>query len=371
MLPMDSALLDLADRIQAATANATPLRIRGSGSKDFYGQALQGEILDTRGLSGIVCYEPSELFVTVRAGTPLLLLEAELAAQGQALAFEPPHFGPGATVGAMVACGLAGPARAAAGGVRDHVLGVQMLNGNGELLCFGGQVMKNVAGYDVSRLMVGALGTLGLITQVSLKVLPRPLARATLRLEIDQAAALRQLNVWAAQALPINANCWVQDAGAGRLTVRLGGAVAAVQAALPAMGGERVDEATATPYWEAVREHTMPFFDRADGQCLWRLSVPDSCGVIGLHPGQGADLVEWGGALRWAKAPASAAQALREVVSKVGGTATLFRRAVADRERQGEAFHPLPAPVERIHRALKKQFDPAGIFNRARLYADF
>ncbi|MBA2672154.1 glycolate oxidase subunit GlcE, partial [Ramlibacter sp.] len=210
---MHPGLNDTIERIRAAAAAHTPLRIRGGGSKDFYGERLQGEVLDTAPLAGIVSYEPSELVVTVRAGTPLAELEAVLAASGQCLPFEPPHFGPGATVGGMVAAGLSGPARASAGAVRDYVLGLSLVNGKGELLAFGGQVMKNVAGYDVSRLMAGALGTLGLIAEVSLKVLPVAPAEATLVFALPQAEALRRLNAWGGQPLPLNASRWEQRDG--------------------------------------------------------------------------------------------------------------------------------------------------------------
>ena len=367
---MDSTLSLLVERIRAATAGATPLRIRGGGSKDFYGQTLQGDILDTRGLNGIVSYEPSELVVTARAGTPLAELEALLASRGQYLAFEPPHFGGGATVGGMVAAGLAGPARPAAGAVRDYVLGIQMVNGNAEVLGFGGQVMKNVAGYDVSRLLTGALGTLGLITEVSLKVLPMATAQATLLFELDQATALRRLNAWAGQPLPLNASYWAPEQGKGRLCVRLRGAMAAVHAASKSMGGERSDEAIAGPEWSGLREQTLPFFTLDADQCLWRLSVPDTAGVLTPEGIMDTGLVEWGGALRWIKAPAGAATRLRAAAEAVGGTATLFRFAPGHSLRQQAVFHDLSVPLQRIHAALKKQFDPAAIFNRARMYAD-
>jgi ammonium transporter len=261
-----------------------PLRIRGGGTKDFHGLALHGEVLDTRPLNGIVSYEPSELVVTARAGTPLSDLEAVLAEKGQCLPFEPPHFGPGATVGGMAAAGLSGPARASVGAVRDYLLGVVLINGRAELLTFGGQVMKNVAGYDVSRLMAGAWGTLGLLTEVSLKVLPVAPAEATLRFECNQADALRKLHAWGGQPLPLNASCWVEDAGVGQLYVRLRGAVAAVDAACKSMGGTRLDNATAAPDWQACREQTLPWFAARlarPGQALWRLSLPATAPVAG------------------------------------------------------------------------------------------
>ena len=374
MQPMDSALTQLIDRIQAAAAAAQPLRIRGGGSKDFYGQTLQGDILDTRALQGIVSYEPSELVVTVRAGTPLTELESALAEQGQYLPFEPPHFatdtGDVATVGGMVAAGLGGPARAAVGNVRDYVLGVQIINGKGELLTFGGQVMKNVAGYDVSRLMAGAMGTLGVIAEVSLKVLPVAVAEATLLFHLDEAGAIKQLNAWAGKPLPVNASCWVNDKTGGSdnpsLYVRLRGAKAAVEAACQTMGGERKDATAVAADWNALREQTLPFFTRQDDECLWRLSVPDTTAPLDV----GDTLIEWGGAQRWVKAPASDATRLRATADRAGGTATLF---IASHEYSTGAeaiFHPLKTPLDRIHRDLKRQFDPANIFNRGRMYAD-
>ena len=374
MQAMDLALTQLIDRIQAAAAAAQPLRIRGGGSKDFYGQTLQGDILDTRALQGIVSYEPSELVVTVRAGTPLTELESALAEQGQYLPFEPPHFatdtGDVATVGGMVAAGLGGPARAAVGNVRDYVLGVQIINGKGELLTFGGQVMKNVAGYDVSRLMAGAMGTLGVIAEVSLKVLPVAVAEATLLFHLDEASAIKQLNAWAGKPLPVNASCWVNDKTGGSdnpsLYVRLRGAKAAVEAACQTMGGERKDATAVAADWNALREQTLPFFARQNDECLWRLSVPDTTAPLDV----GDTLIEWGGAQRWVKAPASDATRLRATADRADGTATLFIAAHTYSTRAEAIFHPLKTPLDRIHRDLKHQFDPANIFNRGRMYAD-
>jgi len=353
---METALQTLIERIRAAADAATPLRIRGGGTKDFYGQALHGQVLDTRGLSGISAYEPSELVVTVGAGTPLAELEATLAAHGQCLPFEPPHFGPGATVGGMLGAGLAGPARASVGSVRDYVLGLEMVNGKAEHLTFGGQVMKNVAGYDVSRLLAGALGTLGLVTSVSLKVLPVPVAEATLRFAFDEASALKKLNEWAGQPLPLNASCWLD----GQLTVRLRGAVAAVQSAGQRLGGERLNDAEATAFWQSLREQTHPFFTLQGEDSLWRLSVPDTAVPLQLGP----TLIEWGGAQRWVKAPSEQAKRLRHHTVSVGGHATRFRGP----EPALEVFTPLSPPLERIQRSLKQQFDPVGLFSHGRLY---
>lgn len=368
MATMKTALAHVVDQIREAAAAARPLRIRGGGTKDFYGQALTGDVLATNTLAGIVAYEPSELVVTAGTGTTLAELESLLATQGQALAFEPPHFGAPATVGGMVASGLSGPARASVGSVRDYVLGVQMVNGQGHLLRFGGQVMKNVAGYDVSRLQVGAMGSLGLLTEVSLKVLPRPVAQATLVFMLDQAQALRHMNRWAGMPLPVNASFWQAHGASGQLTVRLRGARAAVDAASRSLGGDRLEDARADAVWEALREQTLDFFALDPGDCLWRLSLPDTAPPLdGLSDGC---LVEWGGAVRWMKAPARAMQAMRDAAVAAGGTASVWRHPPASANRVAAGFHPLQATGLRIQRELKRQFDPAGIFNPGRLFAE-
>ena len=427
---MDSALQQITDRVRAAAASGTPLRIRGGGSKDFYGQSLQGELLDTAALTGITSYEPSELVVTARAGTPLRELEAALAEQGQCLPFEPPHFAfqrgdsqdighaagnpltagatrqatAHATVGGMVAAGLSGPARASVGGVRDYMLGVQLLNGRAEHLTFGGQVMKNVAGYDVSRLMAGSMGTLGLITEVSLKVLPVAPAEATLVFDLDQAEALAQLHRWGAQPLPLNASCWVHEDAAsqvatgakvgkqagtatigkagdkadapGLLYVRLRGAIAAVESASKSMvqqvAGRRMDNAVAAPDWQACRDLRLPFFTHPPqpDMALWRLSVAQTAPVLNLPWPQ---LVEWHGGLRWLWAPLDAAASVQEAGAQAGGYATVFIATYAYptmARGQFDAFSALKTPLDDIHRRLKAEFDPAGIFNRGRLFAD-
>lgn len=376
MQGMDLALAQITDRVRAAAADQTPLRLRGGGTKDFWGLSLQGEVLDTRVLRGVLSYEPSELVVTVRAGTPLAELEATLDEQGQCLPFEPPHFArtaaDGATVGGMVAAGLSGPARASVGAVRDYLLGVTLLNGRAEFLTFGGQVMKNVAGYDVSRLMAGAWGTLGLLTEVSLKVLPVPPGEATLRFDdCNQADALRKLHAWGGQPLPLNASCWVNDgtAGAGTLYVRLRGAVAAVEAACRSMGGTRLDNVTVAPDWAACREQTLPWFaaraQRPD-HALWRLSVPATAPVLTL-PAGAQPLVEWHGALRWVQAPAAAGDALRAAASAMGGSASVFVAAGPSGTSAGGQFDLKSPALEQIHARLKRSFDPAGIFNPGRM----
>ena len=388
----------LRERVLAAAVDRTPLCIRGGGTKDFYGNAPSGELLDTSGHAGIVAYEPTELVVTARAGTRLAELEAALAERGQMLAFEPPHYSrpsppgrgaggegttlvasDGATVGGAVAAGLSGPRRATAGAVRDFVLGVKVLDGKGEILNFGGRVMKNVAGYDVSRLMTGALGTLGLLLEVSLKVLPKPHAEATLRLALPQDQAIEAMNRWGGQPLPVSATCWADDL----LTVRLSGARAAVAAAREKIGGEEVAEAEA--FWRAVRELERFFVGGLVGGAsaptmastaavgaeappteafpmLWRLSVPSKTPPLQLP---GAQWIEWGGALRWMTF-AGPASVVREAAAQAGGHAALF----CGGDKSCGAFQPLPAPLMQLHRNLKRAFDPQGIFNPGRLYPD-
>ena len=347
-------LSEFQDRIRAAAARSQGLRLRGGGSKDFYGNALRGEILDTRAYAGIAAYEPTELVVTARCGTSLAALERTLEANQQCLPFEPPHFGPHATVGGCVAAGLSGPRRSSAGALRDFVLGVKLVDGRGEALSFGGQVMKNVAGYDVSRLLAGSLGTLGLIAEVSLKLAPRPQAESTLRLEVPQGRALELMNRWAGQPLPVTATAWHD----GELTVRLSGSEAGVRAAAAKIGGSALDEKAG--FWMRVREHTDDFF--AGPEPLWRLSVASSSPPIDL---QGRQLIEWGGALRWLKS-AENPKAIRDTARRLKGHATLFRAA----DKSPGCFAPLEPLLMRVHRELKSAFDPAGIFNPGRLYPE-
>jgi FAD/FMN-containing dehydrogenase len=357
----DPALARLIDQVASAREHGTPLDICGGGTKRFYGESPAGTPLDVTPLSGITCYEPTELVVTVRAGTPLRNLEAALQEHGQCLPFEPPRFAPGGTVGGMVAAGLSGPARASVGSVRDHVLGVTLLNGRGEILTFGGQVTKNVAGYDVSRLLVGSLGILGVICDVSLKVLPTSVATETLSFDWGETRALETLSRWAAQPLPINASAW----HAGQLRVRLAGARAAVAAACERLGGERLETSAANAWWLSVRDQSSEFFSigensLARGEALWRLSVPGVTAALTL-PGE--QFIEWGGAQRWWRTTAQPA-AVRAAAARAGGHATLIMGA----DRSDGVFAPLSAVLMRTHQALKQAFDPARIFNPGRLY---
>ena len=375
---MDTIAQQLAQTLREASANKTPLRIVGGGTKDFYGNPTTGETLSTSAYRGIVDYEPTELVITARAGTLLAEIEAALRDKGQMLAFEPPHFstalpsplagsaplaslspeGEGkSTLGGCIAAGLSGPRRPYAGAVRDLVLGVRILDGNGADLRFGGQVMKNVAGYDVSRLMAGSMGTLGVILEVSLKTLPLPATEMTLHQQHNEADAIRLMNTWASQPLPISATAW----SSGNLRIRLSGAASAVAAAQKKLGGDVVDSAPAAAFWQGIRDHQDSFFAHSDAM-LWRLSVKSTAPVIKLP---GAALIEWSGALRWLRAETSA-ESVRAAAAQAGGHATLFRGGSG--ARASGVFHPLPQPLATLHKKLKQTFDPAGILNPGRLY---
>lgn len=348
--PDHDASAALLDQVNQALQGGTPLRIQGGNSKAFLGREVAGEILDTRVHSGIVSYDPTELVITARAGTPLQELCAALDAAGQMLPCEPPHFGE-ATVGGMIAAGLSGPRRPWAGSVRDFVLGTRVITGHGKHLRFGGEVMKNVAGYDVSRLMAGSFGCLGVLTEVSLKVLPKPRLCASIALEMDNRRALACLAEWGQQPLPISAASFEN----GLLRLRLEGGEGSVAAAHERLGGERIDPS----YWQDLNEQQLDFF--RDEAPLWRLSVPNNTGVLDL-PGE--QLIDWAGAQRWLKSSADAAT-IRAVLSSAGGHAICYSRG-----QQDSPFQPLPEPLLRYHRQLKAQLDPQGIFNPGRMYAE-
>lgn len=350
---------DLSERLRAAYSDVVPVRIRGGGSKDFYGGMLAGELFDVAAYRGIIAYEPTELYVTARCGTPLAEIEVALAEKGQMLAFEPPHFG-GATLGGCVAAGLSGPRRQQAGAVRDFVLGVKLIDGTGQVLEFGGQVMKNVAGYDVSRLLAGSLGTLGVLAEVTLKVLPVPVAEQTLVFSMGEAEAIARLNEWGGQPLPVSASFWFAD----QLWLRLSGARAAVDAACRKLGGEPMD-ATVNPkkHWISTRDQTHPAFA---GTPLWRLSLPSTTAPLDLGVPQA---IEWGGAQRWLAGDLDPDE-VRHAAAAAGGHAVLYRAAESLRCRVG-AFAPLSPALHALHRRLKKTFDPKGILNPGRLYAEF
>ena len=353
---MSDVVDSYADTIRHAVEQRQKLRIRGSGSKDFYGGSLSGTVLDTGRYSGIVSYEPQELVLTARAGTPLVEIEKLLSENGQMLPFEPPQFGPAATLGGCIATGLSGPRRAYQGAARDFVLGVRMLDGRGDLLTFGGQVMKNVAGYDVSRLQVGAMGTLGLLLEVSLKVLPRPATETTLRFDFDQVQALDMMNRWAGKSLPLSASCYHEQV----LTIRLSGVEKAAQAAKLSLGGEVVEQGV--DFWRDLREQRSDFF-QAD-QSLWRISLPSTAAPLSFQKsGAAKQLIEWGGSLRWCSTAVDA-HAVRAIVTAADGQATLFRGG----DKNIGVFQLLSEPLMKIHRNLKQSFDPEGVFNYGRMY---
>jgi glycolate oxidase FAD binding subunit len=349
---VDTALEALRERVLAAAGDGRRLRIRGAGTKDFLGESLEGELLDTGALAGIVDYEPSELVLTARAGTRLSEIEALLGAHGQFLAFEPPAFGGDPTLGGIVATGLSGPRRASAGAARDFVLGARLLSGRGEVLGFGGRVMKNVAGFDVARLLCGSFGILGVIVEVSVKVLPRPPAELTLGFEMGAGGAIESFNRWSRRPLPLSATSWHD----GVARVRLSGVPSAVAAARAELGGTPLAPEAAAHWWAGLRDHTHSFL--APREPLWRVSVAAAAPLLGLP---GTTLVEWAGALRWLRTSA-AAEDVRDAARRAGGSAALWHDA-----GRGPAFEPLPQALLAIHRRLKAGFDPQGLFNPGRL----
>ena len=378
---LQATLSELRERLRSARDKRRPLRLRGSGTKDFYGEDLQPdahaggasdtpaasgtpaptsgqqdphepELLDLRPYTGIVDYEPSELFITARCGTPLAEIEATLAEHNQFLAFEPPAFRGAPTIGGVIAAGLSGPRRMYCGAARDFVLGATLLDGKGEILRFGGQVMKNVAGFDVSRLLCGSLGILGVITEVSLKVLPKPRVEQTIRFAMPARQAVEAFNRWSGQPLPISGASWYN----GTARVRLSGTASAVRAARERMGGDLVNPSMADEWWQFLRHHTHPIFSN---DTVWRLSVPDTAPPLDLP---GDPLIDWGGALRWY---ATDAPETRAITSAAGGTALCWRGA----RPAGGRFHPLEPAIAALHRRLKERFDPHGIFNPGRMIA--
>jgi glycolate oxidase FAD binding subunit len=347
---MDPSISELSERIREAVAHKRALRIRGGGTKDFYAYRLEGEPLDVSSYRGVVDYEPSELVMTARAGTPLSEIEDALAAGGQMLACEPPYFGPNATWGGCVAAGFSGPRRASAGSVRDFVLGTRVLNSAGEDLRFGGQVMKNVAGFDLSRLMAGSFGTLGVILEASLKVLPLPEEEVTLRFDMEEARAIETMNRWAAQPLPLSATCYTGAA----FTVRLSGSHLGVTAARSRIGGDLVAEGAA--FWRAVREQTLESFRGP----LWRLSINPATPPLALP---GRQVIEWNGSLRWLATDAPA-QEMFDAARRAGGHAMRFRGS------SGTPVIQLDPALLALHQRLKTALDPLGIFGPQRLHPE-
>jgi glycolate oxidase FAD binding subunit len=368
------------EQILAAVKNKTPLSIEGGGTKSWFGNANSFAKLDTRTYSGILEYQPEELVITACAGTPLKEIEAALADKNQLLAFEPPHFGESATFGGAIAAGLAGPGRISAGNLRDFVLGARILDGKGQDLSFGGKVMKNVAGYDVSRLLPGSMGTLSLLLEASVKVLPRPAATTSLRCNISQARALQLVNEWAGQPLPLSASCWIGSSigGDGELTIRLAGAVAAVKAAIPIMGAavnaSELDPQVAKEFWAALREQQLAvFLNLNSDETLYRLALPAACGILTFENANGDIALEWHGQQRWLKAPGDDATfaSIKALASAHGGHATRFKQGSnIDPSKQrftllSEQVHS--TALEAVQARLRTAFDPAGIFATSRL----
>jgi glycolate oxidase FAD binding subunit len=364
---------ELSEQIRTANDAKKPLRIKGGGSKDFYGQALNGDLLNTSGYSGITSYEPTELVITAKAGTLLSEIEDELAAKNQMLGFEPPRFNRQSTIGGVVAAGLSGPRRANVGAVRDFVLGASLLNYHGDELHFGGQVIKNVAGYDVSRVLCGSLGVLGVISQVSLKVLPTVNGDATVSVACSQEQALVWLNKWAGKPLPIVSSCWQSSDGSGSLHLRLAGAPAAVTAAQATLKAEapieRMDDTEAFSFWATVRDQTHTFFA---SNALVRYSVPSIASAINIPTGSKA-LIEWGGALRWLSftdVETAKAHVAKNIGATLGGSVSLYRQN-GGQNGANSIFAPLDPVTLKLHQRLKAEFDPNGIFNRGRLHDSF
>lgn len=353
----------LQSKVLACIASRSAIQIIGGNSKAFYGRAPQGERLSTLDHHGIVNYEPTELVITVRAGTRLTEIEKALAERGQMLAFDPPHFSnqaqsndvSTATIGGAIAAGLSGPCRSYTGSARDYVLGTKILTGKGEILKFGGQVMKNVAGFDVARLMTGSLGTLGILLEISLKVLPRHEAEQTLVFACDTQEAIQRMNTWAGQPIPLTGTTFDGE----KLHVRLSGSAAAVHTARKKLGGDLL--APDNSFWVSMRDHTAQFFQ--DSTPLWRISIPAASAPLNL---EGSWLLEWGGAQRWLKTSLSG-NIIREQVARTGGHATLFRGG----DRLSDVFHPLTPALGALHHRLKAAFDPHGILNPGRMYADY
>lgn len=352
-MPEQDLSQTLQEQVKTAFAHVTPLHIIGGNSKSWFGRVPQGQPLSVSAHQGVCNYEPTELVITARAGTRLQAIEALLHDHQQMLPFEPPHFADSATLGGVMACGLSGPRRPYAGAARDLVLGMNILNGRGEMLHFGGEVMKNVAGYDVSRLMVGALGTLGVLLEISLKVLPLPAREMTLLQECDAATAIRRMNQWAGRPLPMSAACHVD----GKLYVRLSGAATAVEAAQRELGGDVLPKDAA--FWQQVRELTHDFFQTDTP--LWRFSLPATAPAFSQPC-----LIDWGGAQRWLHAPVEAMASLRQQAEAVGGHVQLFRGG-----QHLAVFHPLPAGLASVQQGLKQAFDPKGILNPQRLSTSY
>lgn len=345
----------LQEQVLAAREQGQKLNIVGGGSKTFLGRQADVETTDLNvgDHTGIVDYHPVELVLTVRAGTPLTEIEATLAEQGQALHFEPPRLGESDTIGGTLACNLSGPARPWSGSVRDQVLGVRLINGKGEHLKFGGQVMKNVAGYDVSRLQAGAMGTLGVMTEISLKVMPQPAATLTLVQDMAPEQVIHYMNARAAEPKPISAACWLD----GKVYLRLSGARSAVEATAEKWDGTVLEDGDG--FWRQLRDQQLDFFAGKDP--LWRFSVRSTATLPRL---EGPWLIDWAGSQRWYRGAGEKPQ-LEQIARDAGGQVSLFRGG----DRRGEVMHHQPDALAGLQKRLKHSFDPDGLFNPGRLYS--
>jgi len=365
---MQSVIHQFKDQILSAIAEQKVINIVGGNSKKWYGDKSKGETLSTLDYKGIMDYQPEELVITVCAGTPLKEVEAALASKNQYFPFEPPHFGDNATIGGMVAAGLAGPGRGQYGGLRDYVLGTKIMDGKGDVLSFGGKVMKNVAGYDVSRLMPGSLGTLALLLEVSIKVLPKPVRTETLKFQMTDKDAIFQMNSWASQPLPLSASAWIGENNQGELWIRLSGANAGVEAAISKLQqqfpSEVVDSLESSIFWESLREQTHSFFSDSS-QALWRFSVNP---LSDQFMGKEKVLIEWNGGQRWFKGNISHEEA-QKMALKHQGHATLFKFS---NDSSKSVFtplseNPLTAPLEIVQQRVRQTFDPHGLFKTGRM----
>ena len=350
---MSDIKADLASKVQDAFHSKRLLRIEAGNSKQFYGRKIQGDVLSVLSHAGISEYEPSELYITARCGTSINEIENIIDNENQMLPFEPPHFGSAATFGGMIAAGLSGPRRVSHGAVRDCVLGVEVINGKGEVLQFGGKVMKNVAGYDVSRLMCGAMGTLGILTNITLRLMPKPMCEQTIAISINSVDAILKMNEMANTPLPITATFYDGNV----LYIRNSGSLSTVEKCAEMIGGDYIDGSNL--FWTSVREHTHEFF--LTESPLWRISVPSNTKSLNI---EGNYVMEWNGALRWYKTDSSP-DAIRTEAERVGGHACLFRGGHSD-----DVFHPLSHAMQKINRKLKQAFDPAEILNTGKLYAE-
>jgi glycolate oxidase FAD binding subunit len=374
----ETVLSQFREQIIEAGKQNQVLSIQGGNTKSWYGNPSQSPILSTTSYQGILDYQPEELVITACAGTPIAEIESTLAKKNQILPFEPPHFGDDATFGGVIAAGLAGPARISAGNLRDFVLGTRLMDGRGEDLSFGGKVMKNVAGYDVSRLLPGSLGTLALLLEASVKVLPKPAATTSLRCRMGASDALKILNQWAGQPLPLNASAWIGDArGEGELSIRLAGAMAAVTSASQMMqdrlGATALDDSEADLFWRDLREQRLSWFSQIpNDHALWRLSLPANCPVLELPKDCSPQIImEWHGQERWIQGPAnqSTAQVLQDLAIQHGGHLTCFRSLSTEAFERFTRFdsNPLTAGLEAVQKRLRHSFDPFGVFTTGRL----